>query len=216
MTHESRPDYSGDNESTSESTNTQSPKSTEKKPDYSTATHTTSSTNTSASVNSASPSNASSGKKTKKKLPQLGSLSALKADLEQQANQINKEIDQAALEKKCLEVWNSFREKHPSPSLSGFMKDARLIFNDMTLRIVVTSQLARASIVEQRDLFEEIRLAASPQILEIEFEIDSSAIDTPKHEITFVTTQDKYNALLAKNSILEQLVQKLNLKVDHD
>ncbi|GAA5224813.1 hypothetical protein [Membranihabitans marinus] len=210
MTQENRPSYSGDRETTPSTTPAQNRANADKKPERETPQR-----QPPSGDNQTKPST-SSKSKSKKKLPQLGNLSALKADLEKEANQKEKDLDAEVLQKKVIEVWKNFRENHPSPSLSVFMKDAKLIFNDMNLKVVVTSQLARSSIVEQRDLFEEIRSTASPHILEIEFEIDSTSAASTVHEVSLITTQDKYNALLAKNSTLAKLVQKLNLKVDND
>src|SRR5690625_6480940 len=73
------------------------------------------------------------------------------------------------------------------------MEDAHLEWEKDAIKITVTSQLARSSILDQRDLFEQLREATHPLSPEIIFEINQSA--QPEEEKTQpLTTRDKYEA----------------------
>lgn len=135
-------------------------------------------------------------------------------DLESKTESV--QISDAELGEKIVKIWQDFAAEQPSPSLSVFMKDAKLTYANQKLDIMVTSQLAKASIVEQRTLFESIREAAEPILIDIEFEIDPEAQPAIVQQSPMLTNQDKYNALLKQNPILEKLITKLDLKIDNE
>ncbi len=109
-------------------------------------------------------------------------------------------------------AWKDFMENHSSPSLASFMRDAVLAWKDEKLVVTVTSRLARSSILDQRDLFERLREATHPVVPEIVFKIDAQNAATPPPKI--LTTRDKYEALQKANPKLQDLIQKLNLRIE--
>lgn len=152
----------------------------------------------------------------KKLLPSLDSMAALKTEVEQDYGTEIEEKNGDELFGAIMQKWNLFITNHNSPSLISYMKDSVLRWEgDNNLHITVPSQLAKASILDQRDLFEELRAATEPYVPEIIFEInpDSQPVrETP----VILSVKDKYEALKKTNPMLDDLIRTLQLKIDPD
>lgn len=150
----------------------------------------------------------------KKLLPTLD-LADIKMEVEQDESAPPIEIDEEELFARVQKTWTEFLENHNSPSLVTYMKDAVLAWKDENIYITVTSQLARSSILDQRDLFEQMREVTEPLSPEFVFEIDQTA-QPDQEKPQLLTTRDKYEALKNSNPRLDDLIQSLQLKIDSD
>lgn len=168
----------------------------------------------SAPSSGAKPETTSTPRRKKKLLPTLN-LTDIQKEIEEDISVPPEEIDQKELFDKIQTVWDEFSKNHPSPSLVTYMEDARLEWEKDAIKITVTSQLARSSILDQRDLFEQLREATHPLSPEIVFEIDQSA-QPQEEKPQILTTRDKYEALKDSNPKLDDLIQTLQLKIDLD
>lgn len=149
-------------------------------------------------------------------LPKLNNLSNIKADIEKENNKGEAVKDNEVLKAEINASWKEFRESHSSPSLRSFMEDSLLELVGDQLIVRVSSQLAKSSILEQRELFENIRSVSGPRNIQIKFEIEESESQDESNESPLITPQDKFNALREKNPKLDMFVKTLNLKIDSD
>lgn len=153
------------------------------------------------------------GQKSKILLPTLNKMDEIMEEVKQDEAQNLKEKSDHELSDHIQNVWDTYAKNHTSPSLVSYLKDARLALKDDKIHITVTSQLAKSSILDQRELFEDLRNTTAPRTPEIVFEIDSSESpvkNTPKP----LSTKDKYEALKKTNPNLDYMIKELNLKID--
>ncbi len=152
-------------------------------------------------------------RKSKKLLPTLNAMDEIIEEVEKKDAENQVVPEEVELLERIQKAWKNYTEKHSSPSLVTYLKDAQLKWHDGKLYITVTSQLAKSSILDQRTLFEQLRDAIAPLIPEIVFEInagDSAVRKAPK----ILSIKDKYEALKNVNPKLDNLIVELNLKID--
>ena len=118
-----------------------------------------------------------------------------------------------------LEFWQAFAEKHTSPSMRQTMGDAILeVRNEYTLVIRTGSQTGKNRIVAEGNLIDGLRNLVKRSDLTITVEIDAD-LDRSKEIIKprkLLSSREKFEMLAAKNPLMQELRDRLDLIPDQD
>jgi DNA polymerase-3 subunit gamma/tau len=118
-----------------------------------------------------------------------------------------------------LEFWQAFAERHTSPSMRQTMADAILeVRNEYTLVIRTGSQTGKNRIVAESNLIDGLRSLVKRSDLTITVEIDAD-LDRSKEIIKprkLLSSREKFEMLAAKNPLMQELRDRLDLIPDQD
>ena len=118
-----------------------------------------------------------------------------------------------------LDFWKTFAAGHDSPSVRQTMSEAILeIKDESTILIYIGNQTGKNRILNEMNLIEGLRSLIRIPNLQIVIEIDpeldrSKEIAKPKK---LLTNREKFEILSAKNPLINQLKDKLDLIPDQD
>ena len=153
------------------------------------------------------------GKKTS-----LKGLQALKQKAAQQHKEEKSKIPQLTLAP-VQEFWKEFSENHSSQSLKHTMNDAIVeIRGEKTILIRTGNQTGKNRLTAESNLLDGLRDLIRIPDLQIVVEIDP-ALDKSKDIIKpkkLLTSREKFELLSAKNPLIHELRDKLDLIPDQD
>ena len=118
-----------------------------------------------------------------------------------------------------LEFWNTFAERHSSPSMRQTMNDSILeVRDEATLIIRTGSQTGKNRIVAEGGLIEGLRSLVKRSDLTIQVDIDpeldkSREIIKPKK---LLSNREKFEMLTTKNPLIQDLRDRFDLVPDQD
>ena len=117
-----------------------------------------------------------------------------------------------------LTVWHAYRDQTTVPSTRGVLEKSMLDLSEEGLKITVASVIAKEIIQQEIPLMQEIRKEIKNAELDIEIIVDKTQfpeieVSKPKKYLGF---KEKYDLMVEKNSALEQLIKKLELKKDNN
>jgi len=118
-----------------------------------------------------------------------------------------------------LEFWNTFAERHSSPSMRQTMNDSILeVRDEATLIIRTGSQTGKNRIVAEGGLIEGLRSLVKRSDLTIQVDIDpeldkSREIIKPKK---LLSNREKFEMLTSKNPLIQDLRDRFDLVPDQD
>jgi DNA polymerase-3 subunit gamma/tau len=151
-------------------------------------------------------------------IPSLKDLGKLRQKAEADLAEDKKKLPVLALPV-VLEFWQAFAEKHTSPSMRQTMADAILeVRNEYTLVIRTGSQTGKNRIVAEGNLIDGLRSLVKRSDLTITVEIDAD-LDRSKEIIKprkLLSSREKFEMLAAKNPLMQELRDRLDLIPDQD
>ena len=151
-------------------------------------------------------------------IPSLKGLQALKQKAAQQHKEEKSKIPQLTLAP-VQEFWKEFSENHSSQSLKHTMNDAIVeIRGEKTILIRTGNQTGKNRLTAESNLLDGLRDLIRIPDLQIVVEIDP-ALDKSKDIIKpkkLLTSREKFELLSAKNPLIHELRDKLDLIPDQD
>lgn len=151
-------------------------------------------------------------------IPSLKGLGSIRKKAEEQHEEEKKKVPILSLPA-VLDFWKTFAAGHDSPSMRQTMSEAILeIKDENTILIYIGNQTGKNRILNEMNLIEGLRSLMRIPNLQIVIEIDpeldrSKEITKPKK---LLTNREKFEILSAKNPLINQLKEKLDLIPDQD
>jgi len=149
-------------------------------------------------------------------IPSISSLDAILKQAEAQ-------VAEASIEKKvvsldlCEEIWKEYTATIESPTVKGILSNVQLeVSEDKQLQAYVPSNIAREEIQQEIQLYSQLRDYFNQQDLTIQITVDRTRFEGLEEEEQFKPTspKDKYEHLKAINPLIDNLIDKLDLKLD--
>jgi len=121
------------------------------------------------------------------------------------------------LESDLLEsTWKAYIEQIDSPSVrAAFTKATAKVKDDVTILLVVGSQMAKGMIQQEKNLIPFLRERIPISNLAMEINIDSSKASQLIKPKKVLTTKEKYEMMREKNPMVHELRLRLDLKPDN-
>ena len=151
-------------------------------------------------------------------IPSLKNLTSIRRDAEEIHEEEKKKVPILTLPP-VLDFWKQFSEGHDSPSVRQTMSEAILeIRDDHTIGIRIGNQTGKNRILNEMNLIEGLRSLLRVPNLQIVIDIDadldrSREIVKPKK---LLSNREKFDILSAKNPLINDLRDKLDLIPDQD
>lgn len=154
---------------------------------------------------------------------QLTQTPAFGMDYSDLERQVRKELE----EKKKIQVtmtyedvekiWGEYAERVSSPTVKSVFSQAVIEVNDPTLTVRVGTEIARTTLLHEKDFIDKLREIYGYDRISIDILIDASLApeDTPKPK-KLLTTKEKYDIMMASNPLINQLRERFDLKLDED
>ena len=158
---------------------------------------------------------ASSGADPDAVIPTLESLD----DLEKEVQKINEAKKSVVINfslESIIEDWKEFGHQCSSPSLRTIFNMSELSLKGEVLEVMVPSQVAKDSILQEGDFLQGIREKYHRPNLEFRIEIDEEkAREIQEKSQRPLTFREKYEQMLEANPTVGELQQKFGLQPDH-
>ena len=112
--------------------------------------------------------------------------------------------------------WENYTKEIASPTLKGVLTNVVLEVNDGQLHTYVPTNIAREEIQQETELYTRLRKFFNQNDLVIEVKVDRSHFpDMEDGEVKkLVTPRQKYDHLKAINPMIDQFIDRLDLKLD--
>ena len=151
-------------------------------------------------------------------IPSLKDLSHLRQKAEQVHEEEKKKVPVLTLPP-VLDHWRAYMESHSSPSLKQTMQEAIVdIQDEKTIRIKIGNQTGKNRITAEAVLLEGLRSLVRIPDMQIIIDIDPD-LDKSKELIKpkkLLSNREKFEILSAKNPLINQLRDKLDLIPDQE
>jgi len=113
-------------------------------------------------------------------------------------------------------IWSDYVSRCESPTTSSILKNVIKKIEAEEVLIYVPTNIAREEIQQETDLYTELREHFKKPGLNIITQVDREhfpdLLDTNNKKL--VTPKEKYDHLKAINPLIEDLIEKLDLKLD--
>ena len=149
----------------------------------------------------------------------IPSISSLDAILKQAEAQVASTTNQRKelTQEECEEIWNKYTESIESPTVKGILSNVQLEVNkEKQLQAYVPSNIAKEEIQQETLLYSQLRDHFNQQDLSIQISVDRERFEGLEEEEQLKPTspKEKYAHLKAINPLLDDLIDKLDLKLD--
>ena len=114
------------------------------------------------------------------------------------------------------DIWSAYISRCESPTTSGILNTVIKEIKDSTIHVYVPTNIAREEIQQETDLYTELREHFKKPDLSIVIEVDREQFPDllENNNKKLVTAKEKYDHLKAKNPLIEDLIERLDLKLD--
>ncbi|MFT4566442.1 MAG: DNA polymerase-3 subunit gamma/tau [Saprospiraceae bacterium] len=149
----------------------------------------------------------------------IPSISSLDAILKQAEAQVASTTNQRKelTQEECEEIWNQYTESIESPTVKGILANVQLEINkENQLQAYVPSNIAKEEIQQETLLYSQLRDHFNQQDLAIEISVDREKFEGLEEEekLKPASPKEKYAHLKAINPLIDDLIDKLDLKLD--
>ena len=147
--------------------------------------------------------------------PSISSLDDILKEAENEhkaSGKARKELSLPEVEK----IWDSYASDHESATTAGILTTLFKEVEDNRLVVTVPSNIAREEIQQETDLYQQIRDYFNQNDLVIDIVVDRSKFPDVAEQQTkkLFTAKEKYEHLKAINPLVDDLIEKLDLKLD--
>ncbi|MFT6807250.1 MAG: DNA polymerase-3 subunit gamma/tau [Saprospiraceae bacterium] len=149
-------------------------------------------------------------------IPSISSLDAILKQAEAQVASTTNQRNELTQEE-CEEIWNQYTESIESPTVKGILANVQLEINkENQLQAYVPSNIAKEEIQQETLLYSQLRDHFNQQDLAIEISVDREKFEGLEEEekLKPASPKEKYAHLKAINPLIDDLIDKLDLKLD--
>ncbi len=147
----------------------------------------------------------------------LGSIDDLMAETEKEIRSIKSEKIELNIDQ-VKKVWDEHRGIVESPSTKVTLEKVLINISENSIHVIVPSSVSKEEISQEIQLYQKLRDEFNNNELNIIIDIDKSQfpdlLDTQGSKM--YSMKEKYDYLSEKNPELNNLVEKLKLKVDQE
>ncbi|MCL4110227.1 UNVERIFIED_CONTAM: hypothetical protein GTU68_030611 [Idotea baltica] len=152
-----------------------------------------------------------------KKMPKINSLEELvKQVAEEEAR--NADAGEDMTDENLVKLWEYYIDNVESQATASSLKNSIVSFADNSVHVIVPSQIARETVLQEVDLIDKIRINFNVNDLAIQVFVDVNQfpdfnkIEKPK----ILGSQEKFEKLVEVNPLVADLVKKFDLKPDNE
>jgi len=113
-------------------------------------------------------------------------------------------------------IWSDYISRCESPTTSGILKNVIKKIEEESVHVYVPTNIAREEIQQETDLYTELREHFNKPGLSITISVDREhfpdLLETNNKKL--VTPKEKYDHLKTINPLIEDLIERLDLKLD--
>jgi DNA polymerase III subunit gamma/tau len=113
-----------------------------------------------------------------------------------------------------IAYWQFYTANCNSPSTKLILEQSQPVLEENQIKVKVGSQLAKSTILQEIELMDYIRTESHSPTVILQVEIAPELAQEDKSNARPVSTIEKYQHLVAKNPLVENLVKSLHLKPD--
>ena len=113
-------------------------------------------------------------------------------------------------------LWEQYKNDVTSPSTKVTLENVKIELIGEAIKLTVPSSVSKEEMIQETDLFHQIRRAFNNNDLDIAIEIDRMAFPELEeiNSTKIYTLKEKYDHLMNKKPEVEYLVKKLKLKIE--
>ena len=149
-------------------------------------------------------------------IPSISSLDSILKQAEAQVTGASNQRKEITLNE-CKEIWEQYTSSIESPTVKGILSNVQLDVNeDKQLQAFVPSNIAKEEIQQETLLYSQLRDHFNQQDLVIQISVDRGQFEglEEKEQVKPTSPKEKYNHLKAINPLIDDLIDKLDLKLD--
>jgi DNA polymerase-3 subunit gamma/tau len=142
-------------------------------------------------------------------------LNAMLEEVKQDTASFESAIKEVTMEE-LREQWNEYAEAHLPDSMKTYVKKAELKINDLEIKALVGSDLAKSTLQQESGLMEHLRTYFNQPKLSLKIKLDKSKapkVDKPKR---LLSSKEKLRQMNEKNPLIKEVWQRFDLRFDED
>lgn len=114
-------------------------------------------------------------------------------------------------------LWDAYEKSTDSPSVKAIFQNARLQVEDPVLKIFVGTDIARNTILMEKDFIQILQDKYGQNRLTIKVELDPEMAPEEKVKPNkLLSTKEKYDKFVSTNPLIHELKDRFGLKLDED
>lgn len=149
-------------------------------------------------------------------LPSLQSLEDIQAEVEEEEAEKAEAVETPLTGDRLNNAWGEYIEAAEKDSVKAIMKGAELTIEEEEVRVVVGSALAESLIRQERPLMEYLREKLSAPRLSMRIKLDPSRSNAKPAKPKAMTTSEKYWKMKGINPLVDEMRNKLDLKLENE